>query len=108
MAGEIGHHPGRPRRASLSLRPVRLHGAVRQRRRPRAPRPARSRPPRTRAGPPPSWCSGDGTPAGIKASHVAEAARAGEPFAMDLFEQTGRWVGQVLADLASILDPPSS
>ena len=48
---------------------------------------------------------GDGTPAGIKASHVAEAARAGDPFAMDLFEQTGRWVGQVLADLASILDP---
>ncbi len=48
---------------------------------------------------------GDGTPASIKASHVTEAARSGDPFAMDLFEQTGRWVGQALADLASILDP---
>jgi ROK family len=25
--------------------------------------------------------------------------------ALDLFEQTGRWVGQLLADLAAILDP---
>lgn len=48
---------------------------------------------------------GDGTPAGIRHSHVAAAARAGEPFALDLFEQTGRWVGQALADLAAILDP---
>lgn len=48
---------------------------------------------------------GDGSPTGIKGSHVAEAAQAGDPFAMDLFEQTGRWVGQVLADLGSILDP---
>jgi glucokinase len=48
---------------------------------------------------------GDGTPAGIKDSHVTEAARTGDPFAIDLFEQTGRWVGQVLADLAAILDP---
>lgn len=47
----------------------------------------------------------DGTPAGIEDSHVVEAARAGCPFALDLFEQTGRWVGQVLADLAAILDP---
>jgi glucokinase len=48
---------------------------------------------------------GDGTPAGIKHSHVADAARSGDPFALDLFEQTGQWVGQVLADLAAILDP---
>jgi glucokinase len=48
---------------------------------------------------------GDGTPAGLKDRHVAEAARAGDPFAVDLFEQTGRWVGQLLADLAAILDP---
>ena len=48
---------------------------------------------------------GDGTPAGIKDSHVAEAARSGDPFALSLFEQTGQWVGQVLADLAAILDP---
>ena len=48
---------------------------------------------------------GDGTAAGIRASHVTEAALAGDPFAVDLFEQTGRWVGQALADLASILDP---
>lgn len=48
---------------------------------------------------------GDGTPAGIRHGHVAEAARAGDPFALDLFQQTGRWVGQLLADLAAILDP---
>jgi glucokinase len=48
---------------------------------------------------------GDGTPAGLNGRHVAEAARAGDPFALDLFEQTGRWVGQLLADLAAILDP---
>jgi glucokinase len=48
---------------------------------------------------------GDGTPAGIKDSHVTDAAQAGDPFAVDLFEQTARWVGQVLADLAAILDP---
>ena len=36
---------------------------------------------------------------------MAEAAWAGDPFALDLFEQTGRWVGQLLADLAAILDP---
>jgi glucokinase len=48
---------------------------------------------------------GDGTPAGVKGSHVTEAALAGDPFAMDVFEQTGHWVGQALADLASILDP---
>lgn len=48
---------------------------------------------------------GDGTPQGIKGDHVRWAAKAGDPFALDLFEQTGRWVGQALADLASVLDP---
>jgi glucokinase len=48
---------------------------------------------------------GDGTPAGIEDGHVAKAAEAGDAFAMDLFEQTGRWVGQALADLAAVLDP---
>jgi glucokinase len=48
---------------------------------------------------------GDGTPAGIAGSHVTAAARAGDPFALDVFEQTGCWVGQVLADLTAILDP---
>jgi glucokinase len=48
---------------------------------------------------------GDGTPAGIKDGHITDAARRGDPFAIGLFEQTGRWVGQALADLAAILDP---
>jgi glucokinase len=48
---------------------------------------------------------GDGTPTGIRDDHITDAARRGDPFAIDLFEQTGRWVGQALADLAAILDP---
>ncbi|MDX3850799.1 ROK family glucokinase [Streptomyces sp. AK02-01A] len=48
---------------------------------------------------------GDGSPDGIHGRHVTEAAMAGDPLALELFEETGRWVGQALADLASILDP---
>ncbi|MCW2871324.1 ROK family glucokinase [Actinacidiphila oryziradicis] len=48
---------------------------------------------------------GGGSPDGIQGRHVTEAAMAGDPLALDLFEETGRWVGQALADLASILDP---
>ncbi|MFD7376581.1 ROK family glucokinase [Streptomyces mirabilis] len=48
---------------------------------------------------------GDGTPDGIEGRHVTQAAEDGDPLALELFEQTGHWVGQALADLASILDP---
>ncbi|MBK3566415.1 ROK family glucokinase [Streptomyces sp. MBT62] len=48
---------------------------------------------------------GDGTPSGLEGHHVTKAALAGDPFALDVFARSGRWLGQVLADLASILDP---
>jgi glucokinase len=48
---------------------------------------------------------GDGTPAGIRDGHITAAAHHGDPFAVSLFEETGRWVGQALADLAAIFDP---
>jgi glucokinase len=46
-----------------------------------------------------------GSPNGIQGRHIAEAAMGGDPLALELFEVTGRWVGQAFADLASILDP---
>lgn len=48
---------------------------------------------------------GDGTSAGLQGSHVTEAALGGDPFSLDVFARSGRWLGQALADLASILDP---
>lgn len=48
---------------------------------------------------------GDGTPAGLDGHHLTEAALAGDPFSLDVFTESGRWLGQALADLASILDP---
>ncbi|MFC8430110.1 ROK family glucokinase [Streptomyces sp. NPDC057253] len=48
---------------------------------------------------------GDGTPAGLDGRHLTEAALAGDPFSLDVFAESGRWLGQALADLASILDP---
>ena len=48
---------------------------------------------------------GDGTPEGVKGKHVTEAARAGDPVALEAFETVGRWLGTGLADVASLLDP---
>ena len=48
---------------------------------------------------------GGGRPEGIEASEVTEAAREGDPAALDCFEEVGGWLGQGLADLAAILDP---
>jgi glucokinase len=48
---------------------------------------------------------GDGTPSGLQGQHVTEAALGGDPFSLEVFARTGRWLGQALADLASILDP---
>ena len=48
---------------------------------------------------------GNGTPAGIQGRHVTEAARRGDPVALAAFGVLGHWIGQGLADLASILDP---
>jgi glucokinase len=48
---------------------------------------------------------GDGRPEGIEAREVTEAAREGDPAALDCFEEIGAWLGQGLADLAAVLDP---
>jgi len=48
---------------------------------------------------------GDGRPEGIQAPEVTQAAREGDPAALDCFEEVGGWLGQGLADLAAVLDP---
>ena len=48
---------------------------------------------------------GDGRPEGIEAPEVTQAAREGDPAALDCFEEVGSWLGQGLADLAAVLDP---
>ncbi len=48
---------------------------------------------------------GDGRPEGIEALEVTQAAREGDPAALDCFEEIGSWLGQGLADLAAVLDP---
>ncbi|MGW1839289.1 ROK family glucokinase [Streptomyces sp. BBFR2] len=48
---------------------------------------------------------GDGTPEGIEGRHVSEAARRGDPVAVDSFRELARWAGAGLADLASLFDP---
>ncbi|MDT0346561.1 ROK family glucokinase [Streptomyces litchfieldiae] len=48
---------------------------------------------------------GDGTPEGIEGRHVSDAARQGDPVAIDSFRELARWAGAGLADLASLFDP---
>ena len=48
---------------------------------------------------------GGGRPEGIEAVEVTQAAREGDPAALDCFEEVGAWLGQGLADLAAVLDP---
>ena len=48
---------------------------------------------------------GGGRPEGIEAIEVTQAAREGDPAALDCFEEVGTWLGQGLADLAAMLDP---
>jgi glucokinase len=48
---------------------------------------------------------GDGTPEGVQGVHVTEAARAGDPVAVEAFAIVGTWLGRGLADLAAVLDP---
>ena len=48
---------------------------------------------------------GGGRPEGIEAPEVTTAAREGDPAALACFAEVGRWLGQGLADLASLLDP---
>ncbi|MCX6432925.1 MAG: ROK family glucokinase [Actinobacteria bacterium] len=48
---------------------------------------------------------GDGTPEGVQGVHITEAARAGDPVALEAFTVVGTWLGRGLADLAAVLDP---
>ena len=48
---------------------------------------------------------GGGRPEGIEAIEVTQAAREGDPAALDCFEEVGAWLGQGLANLAAMLDP---
>ena len=48
---------------------------------------------------------GDGTPEGVQGVHITEAARAGDPVALEAFAIVGTWLGRGLADLAAVLDP---
>ena len=48
---------------------------------------------------------GDGTPDGVQGIHVTKAAQAEDPCALELFAETGHWIGQAFADLAAVLDP---
>ncbi len=48
---------------------------------------------------------GGGRMEGIQAIEVTQAAREGDPAALDCFEEVGAWLGQGLADLAAMLDP---
>jgi glucokinase len=48
---------------------------------------------------------GDGTIESIEGKHISEAARKGDPVAVDSFRELARWAGAGLADLASLFDP---
>ncbi|AZQ71212.1 MULTISPECIES: ROK family glucokinase [Streptomyces] len=48
---------------------------------------------------------GDGTVEGIEGKHISDAARQGDPVAIDSFRELARWAGAGLADLASLFDP---
>jgi glucokinase len=44
-------------------------------------------------------------PSAVTGTMVTEAARAGDPAAVGLFAELGRWLGEGIADLAVVLDP---
>lgn len=48
---------------------------------------------------------GDGQPEGIEGPEVTQAAREGDPAALECFDRIGCWLGQGLADLTAMLDP---
>jgi glucokinase len=48
---------------------------------------------------------GDGRPEGIHGPEITQAAREGDPAALECFRTVATWVGQGLADLSAILDP---
>ncbi|GAA1019320.1 glucokinase [Acrocarpospora pleiomorpha] len=46
-----------------------------------------------------------GTPERIEGPEITEAARAGDPVALEAYAWLAGWIGQGLADLAAVLDP---
>ena len=48
---------------------------------------------------------GDGTPDGIVGAHITQAAREGDPIALEGFTEIATWIGQAMADMTAILDP---
>ncbi|WP_018654835.1 ROK family glucokinase [Actinomadura flavalba] len=48
---------------------------------------------------------GGGRPDGINGHQVTQAAREGDPAALECFRTVAQWAGQGLADLGAILDP---
>jgi glucokinase len=103
MAGEIGHYRAVPDGLPC---PCGQHGCMEQ----YASGAAHTRRAREMAAADPARAAvvlalGDGTPDGLDGHHVTEAALSGDPFSLEVFAQSGRWLGQALADLASILDP---
>lgn len=48
-------------------------------------------------------CGGD--PEQLNGAMVTEVARTGDPAAVELFEEIGRWTGEGLASLTAVLDP---
>jgi len=48
---------------------------------------------------------GDGTPEGVQGAHVTDAARRGDPIAIEAFANVGAWLGRGLANLTAIVDP---
>jgi len=48
---------------------------------------------------------GDGTIAGLLGSHITDAARAGDKFAIGLLEKSGTWLGEGIASLSMLFDP---
>lgn len=103
MAGEIGHYRAVPDGLPC---PCGQHGCMEQ----YASGAAHTRRARELAATDPAYAAavlalGDGTPSGLHGHHVTEAARRGDPFSLDVFARSGRWLGQALADLASVLDP---
>jgi glucokinase len=48
---------------------------------------------------------GDQTPEGIRGDHLTEAARRGDPLALECFEFIASWLGHGLSVLTAVLDP---
>lgn len=48
---------------------------------------------------------GDGTPEGVEGLHVTEAAKRGDPVAIEAFEVVGAWLARGMVEIATMLDP---